>query len=115
MVEEDPFERGLRKALNFGHTIGHAIEGHALETENPLLHGEAIAIGMIWTFLPTWDYIDFLRIRKSASLKIPLRTVFSIYAVFMIAVAVRYIWRFIDICRKGPPDTDHALVSGEER
>lgn len=47
IVEEDPFEKGIRKALNFGHTIGHAIEGWALETEKPLLHGEAIAIGMI--------------------------------------------------------------------
>ena len=47
IVEEDPFEHGLRKALNFGHTIGHAVEGFALESENPLLHGEAIAIGMI--------------------------------------------------------------------
>ena len=47
IVEIDPFEKGLRKALNFGHTIGHAIESHFLETEKPLLHGEAIAIGMI--------------------------------------------------------------------
>ncbi len=47
IVKEDPFEKGLRKALNFGHTIGHAIEGHALETNRPLLHGEAIAAGMI--------------------------------------------------------------------
>lgn len=47
VVEEDPFERGLRKALNYGHTIGHAVEGFALETDKPLLHGEAIAIGMI--------------------------------------------------------------------
>ena len=47
VVEIDPFERGLRKALNFGHTIGHAIESKALTTENPLTHGEAIAIGMI--------------------------------------------------------------------
>ncbi|PHN04620.1 3-dehydroquinate synthase [Flavilitoribacter nigricans] len=47
IVEIDPFERGLRKALNFGHTIGHAVEGHALETDAPLLHGEAIAVGMI--------------------------------------------------------------------
>ena len=47
VVEEDPFERGLRKALNYGHTIGHAVEGFALETDRPLLHGEAIAIGMI--------------------------------------------------------------------
>ncbi|MCB0560123.1 MAG: 3-dehydroquinate synthase [Lewinellaceae bacterium] len=47
IVEADPFEKGLRKALNFGHTIGHAIEGFALDTQTPLLHGEAIAIGMI--------------------------------------------------------------------
>lgn len=47
IVEQDPFERGLRKALNFGHTVGHAVEGVALETEHPLLHGEAIAIGII--------------------------------------------------------------------
>ena len=47
IVEQDPYERGLRKLLNFGHTIGHAIESTFLETENKLLHGEAIAIGMI--------------------------------------------------------------------
>ena len=47
VVEEDPFEKGIRKALNYGHTIGHAVEGWALHSENPLLHGEAIAIGMI--------------------------------------------------------------------
>lgn len=48
VVEEDPFEKGLRKILNFGHTIGHAIEAFSLENEeNSLLHGEAIAIGMI--------------------------------------------------------------------
>lgn len=47
IVEIDPYEKGLRKALNFGHTIGHAVESMALETENTLLHGEAVAIGMI--------------------------------------------------------------------
>ena len=47
IVEKDPFEQNIRKALNFGHTIGHGIESYFLETENPLLHGEAIAIGMI--------------------------------------------------------------------
>ena len=47
IVLEDPFEKSIRKALNFGHTIGHAIEGHALHSPRPLLHGEAIAIGMI--------------------------------------------------------------------
>ncbi len=47
IVDEDPKETGLRKSLNFGHTIGHAIEALSLETQNPLLHGETIAIGMI--------------------------------------------------------------------
>ncbi|SMG31624.1 3-dehydroquinate synthase [Sphingobacterium psychroaquaticum] len=48
VITQDPTEKGLRKILNFGHTIGHAIEGHSLVTDsNPLLHGEAIAIGMI--------------------------------------------------------------------
>ena len=47
VVEKDPFEKGLRKALNYGHTIGHAVESMALKNEQPLLHGEAVAIGMI--------------------------------------------------------------------
>ncbi len=47
IVKKDPFEKGLRKALNFGHTIGHAVESVFLEKKNHLLHGEAIAIGMI--------------------------------------------------------------------
>ena len=47
IVLQDPTEKGIRKALNFGHTLGHAIESHFLERATPLLHGEAIAIGMI--------------------------------------------------------------------
>lgn len=47
IVLEDPMERGLRKALNFGHTIGHAVESLMLDSPAPLLHGEAIAAGMI--------------------------------------------------------------------
>ena len=47
IVEADPKEAGLRKILNFGHTIGHAIESYYLNTDRHLRHGEAIAIGMI--------------------------------------------------------------------
>lgn len=48
VVTTDPFEKGLRKILNFGHTIGHAIESYSLlNDKQPLLHGEAIAIGFI--------------------------------------------------------------------
>jgi len=48
IVLNDSKEQNERKLLNFGHTIGHAIESFALQTDDlPLLHGEAIAIGMI--------------------------------------------------------------------
>ena len=44
IIEEDPHEKGIRAALNFGHTIGHAVE---LVSGFSLLHGEAVAIGMV--------------------------------------------------------------------
>ena len=46
-VEKDPQERNIRKALNFGHTIGHAFESYSLKNSHPLLHGHAVAFGMI--------------------------------------------------------------------
>ncbi len=48
IVEQDPTEKGLRKILNFGHTLGHAVETHfLLQPRKRLLHGEAIAVGMV--------------------------------------------------------------------
>lgn len=48
VVEADPLEGGLRKILNFGHTVGHAVESYLLEKpERKLLHGEAVAVGML--------------------------------------------------------------------
>lgn len=48
VVEEDPKEKGLRKILNFGHTLGHAVESYLLEKgKRRILHGEAIAVGMV--------------------------------------------------------------------
>lgn len=47
IVLRDPFEKNLRKCLNFGHTIGHAVESFFLETNRPILHGEAVAIGIV--------------------------------------------------------------------
>jgi len=46
LVNSDPKESGRRKILNFGHTIGHAIEGHCLQLV-PVSHGHAVGIGMI--------------------------------------------------------------------
>ena len=57
IVMQDPTENGIRKALNFGHTLGHAIESYFLENENKktLLHGEAIASGMILESYISWQ------------------------------------------------------------
>ncbi len=56
IVKLDPTENGIRKGLNFGHTLGHAIESYFLENENKetLLHGEAIAAGMILESFISW-------------------------------------------------------------
>lgn len=48
VVEKDPLEGGYRKVLNFGHTVGHAVESFLMGKEGrELLHGEAIAVGML--------------------------------------------------------------------
>lgn len=46
IVTEDPHEKGIRKALNLGHTAGHAFESLSLETQHPWLHGYAVAWGL---------------------------------------------------------------------
>ncbi len=46
-VEKDPNEKNIRKALNFGHTVGHAFESYSFSRSKPLLHGHAIAFGML--------------------------------------------------------------------
>jgi 3-dehydroquinate synthase len=47
IVAQDPHEQGIRKALNFGHTVGHAFESFALYKHKPVLHGYAVAWGMV--------------------------------------------------------------------
>jgi 3-dehydroquinate synthase len=71
IVLQDPSENGIRKALNFGHTLGHAIESYFLENENKktLLHGEAIAVGMILESYISWQKklitaVEYLEIKN---------------------------------------------------
>ncbi len=66
-VVDDVFDKGKRQALNFGHTIGHAIEKHS---NYSLLHGEAISIGMV---LMSKNYIyhdDLIKVLKKYNLPI---------------------------------------------
>ncbi|WP_395077490.1 3-dehydroquinate synthase [Flavobacterium sp.] len=72
IVMEDPKEDGIRKALNFGHTLGHAIETYFLENSNKktLLHGEAIAAGIIMESFISLEKgmistMEFLEIKKT--------------------------------------------------
>ncbi|MGB1003165.1 MAG: 3-dehydroquinate synthase [Salibacteraceae bacterium] len=53
-VQEDPLDKGSRKILNFGHTLGHAIETLFMDSDTEVLHGEAVAAGMICA-----SYISF--------------------------------------------------------
>lgn len=47
IVEQDPLEQDLRKVLNLGHTIGHALEAHQLQNNAPISHGHAVAWGLV--------------------------------------------------------------------
>lgn len=51
VVEKDPYDMGIRKILNFGHTAGHAFESLALEAGKPVGHGEAVAWGMLFALM----------------------------------------------------------------
>ena len=47
IVRQDPTEQGIRRALNLGHTLGHALESFFLEAGTPILHGQAVALGLV--------------------------------------------------------------------
>ncbi|MTI32602.1 3-dehydroquinate synthase [Xanthovirga aplysinae] len=79
IVTEDPTEKGFRKVLNFGHTIGHAIESFYLDQgENRLLHGEAIAIGMIAEAYLSKEKLNL----KEEAVKEITKYIFKIFATY---------------------------------
>lgn len=53
IVTDDPHEQGIRALLNFGHTFGHALESYFLQTDDPMTHGEAVAVGMMCELVPS--------------------------------------------------------------
>jgi len=72
-----------------------------------LLSAGVIVVALGLSLLPTWDWIDFLKIKRSATLKVPMRTIYSVYALFIVAVIIRYAWIFVDVFRRGPHDDVH--------
>jgi TRAP-type C4-dicarboxylate transport system permease small subunit len=73
-----------------------------------------VAVTFAWSVLPTWDWIDFLKIKRSATLQVPMRTIYAVYALFLVVVALRYAWRLLVILRGGAPREDHEIHVGEE-
>lgn len=59
IVEQDPFEKGLRKSLNLGHTVGHAFESLSYTTESHMQHGYAVAWGIICELYLSHKKCDF--------------------------------------------------------
>lgn len=59
IVTEDPFEKGIRKALNLGHTVGHAFESLSHQQMRPIPHGYAVAWGMVCELLLSHQYLKF--------------------------------------------------------
>lgn len=71
IVQKDEKEtNSLREILNFGHTFGHALESYSLNTKNPLFHGEAISIGMIFAIELSIRTVGFDPDLKSHILKV---------------------------------------------
>jgi TRAP-type C4-dicarboxylate transport system permease small subunit len=79
-----------------------------------LIISASISIGLAISLYPTWDYIDFLKIKKSATLKIPLNQVFSIYAIFLVAVIIAHAYRFYKTLRHGAPEDRHLPVEAHK-
>lgn len=82
VVLQDPKEKGLRKILNFGHTIGHAIESYFLasEAKENLTHGEAIAIGMICECFISAELLGFPK-EKLEAVANTIKTIYGKVAI----------------------------------
>ena len=85
----------------------------------------SVAAGLLWSLAPTWDYIDWMKIRRTSTVEMPwngdkirLKWVFVIYAVFLVAVAARALWAAWSALRHGPPPDPgpdgHPIDRGDE-
>lgn len=73
----------------------------------------AIILILGWALLPTFDYIDWMKMRKTSTVRIPitgekirLSYIFSIYGIFMISVIIFYLWKLKNLIHRGPEDQD---------
>lgn len=74
IVEADPFEANIRKALNLGHTFGHAFESHSYRVNNPVLHGYAVLWGMLCEL-----YLSHVKLNFPKRVLLQLRQIANTY------------------------------------
>lgn len=104
IVLDDPQEKGIRKLLNFGHTIGHAIESFSMENgHRPLLHGEAIAVGMLCEAWLSTRLTDF----PETELEALSNFIMELYPPFLFETMEQH--RIIEIMRNDKKNRDDRL------
>ncbi|WP_341654513.1 3-dehydroquinate synthase [Blattabacterium cuenoti] len=86
IVNQDPKEKGLRKILNFGHTIGHALESYFMNINKKILHGIAVSMGMIhesWISFKIngLSIYDYKEIRSTLSALYPIQNQISDFEI----------------------------------
>ncbi|OLP42326.1 TRAP transporter small permease [Rhizobium oryziradicis] len=80
-----------------------------------LISALAIAAAFLWSLEPTWGWIDFLKIKKSATLRVPMRDIYSIYAIFLVAVIAAQLWRIVTLFKHGVEDEASASTAGADQ
>lgn len=98
VTEADFKESGYRKILNFGHTLGHAIETTALDEGKPLLHGEAVAIGMIGELLLSVEFAGLDEQKAKQAIEV-LRSVYK-DAVFRYTLLEQDFTKQLEVARQ---------------
>lgn len=104
IVLDDPQEKGIRKLLNFGHSIGHAIESFSMENgHKPLLHGEAVAVGMLCEAWLSAQLCDF----PEEELEALAHFILPLYPPFLFETMEQH--RMIEIMRNDKKNRDDRL------
>ena len=97
IVEADPLEKGNRKKLNFGHTVGHAIESYFMKSGQPIPHGFAVAAGI---YIESYLSVKYLNLPKEVFKEIA-QTIQQFYAKVDFSVsAIDEITNFIQQDKK---------------
>jgi C4-dicarboxylate transporter DctQ subunit len=93
--------------------IFYAVAPRRVRLALAVVSAVAIVVAMLASLPATWDWVSFLQIKRSATLRIPLSYVFSVYIIFMVAIAVRYALRIVRMIREGAPELSHGGVVDE--